>query len=251
MDLNKFGITRDYIQVRSNTRPGVCLTSGTPVFFVAHDIGTGASSARNNRNYFHHQTDRSASAHVFVDDQEIIEIIPTGTSATVAEKAWHVIYNVTTDNERFGGDANDISLGVELCWGGRIDFKAAYARYVWYFAYLCTKFGKDPRKHIVGHFQLDPSRKTDPMTAFSVNDVTWERFIDDVASQMGDFQEEREEGNDILNITKQQQAMLINALTDLHKQGKLSDPTWISKTQNNALTVTELVWLNTIIAARK
>ncbi|WP_413467483.1 hypothetical protein [Metabacillus niabensis] len=50
------------------------------------------------------------------------------------EKAWHVQYNKPYDNRLFGDDANDCdcAIGVELCYGGPIDFTEGYKRFVWY-----------------------------------------------------------------------------------------------------------------------
>ncbi len=154
MDLKKYPIERRYIVKRSNTRPGLRLTTGDPAFFVAHDSGNPGAGADSHFRYFNTLTDRSASAQVFIDDKKILEIIPTGTGDDPAEKAWHVLYNVTTDNERFGYDANDAALGVELCYGGGIDFEQAYKRFVWYLAFCCTKWNKNPRIFIPSHNSL-------------------------------------------------------------------------------------------------
>lgn len=174
-----YPIMQDYI-CKGNARSGQLLSSGKPKFIVAHDIGNGASSARNNRTYFNREQP-SVSAHTFIDDKEILEMIPLN------EKAWHVIYGVPTDNQLFGDDANDIAVGVELCWGGKIDFREAYKRYVWYMGYLCRTYGLDPRKHIVPHSRLDPKRKTDvDKNAFAKNGITWTQFINDVCDAMID-----------------------------------------------------------------
>ncbi|GAA3327582.1 hypothetical protein GCM10020331_068100 [Ectobacillus funiculus] len=57
-----------------------------------------------------------SSAHTFVDDQRIIEMIP------IDEVAYHVRYSVPTDNELYGYNANSAAIGVELCYGGNISF---------------------------------------------------------------------------------------------------------------------------------
>jgi N-acetylmuramoyl-L-alanine amidase CwlA len=185
---NKYPIERRYIQKRSNTRSGAYLVSGSPQFFVAHDTGNEGATADGHFIYFNGLTDRSASAQTFIDDVKILEIIPTGTGTDRAEKAWHVIYDVTTDNSWFGDDANDVAIGVELCYGvaknGKaINFKEAYARYVWYFAFLCYKFNKGTEK-IIGHEHLDPKRKIDPSHALNKYGVTYAQFIEDVKKEL-------------------------------------------------------------------
>ncbi|GIO84515.1 hypothetical protein J25TS5_14470 [Paenibacillus faecis] len=184
MDKTKYKIERRYIDKRPNVRPGTRLKTGTPAFFVAHDTGNPGASADNHFKYFNGLTGRTASAQVFIDDQKILEIIPTGTGPDPAEKAWHVIYNVTTDNERFGFDANDAALGIELCYGGRITFSDAYKRFVWYLAYCCDKWGKNPSKHIASHKQLDPARKADCEQALKAGGKTFKDLINDVAAEL-------------------------------------------------------------------
>lgn len=184
MNSTQYPIERRYIAKRSNTRPGLRLTTGAPAFFVAHDTGNPGAGADNHYRYFNGLTDRSASAHTFIDDKKILEIIPTGTDSDPAEKAWHVLYNVTADNGRFGYDANDAALGVELCYGGGIDFEEAYKRFVWYLAFCCKKWNKDPRLFIPSHKQLDPARKIDCDNALKSGGRTLKDLIADVTAEL-------------------------------------------------------------------
>jgi N-acetyl-anhydromuramyl-L-alanine amidase AmpD len=39
----------------------------------------------------------------------------------------------------------------------------------------------NPLKDIIGHNKLDPTRRTDPMNAFSRINKTWEDFIKDIS----------------------------------------------------------------------
>jgi N-acetylmuramoyl-L-alanine amidase len=171
---NKYKITQDYIRY-GDARSG--LKNYGIRFIVSHDTGNAGSTAHGNRSYFNN-SQPLASAHTFIDDKYILEIVP------LWEKAWHVMYDKPTDNRMFGDDANDVAIGVELCWGGDIDFNKAYQRYVWYHAYLCDKYNLDPRKHIVSHKTLDPQRKTDPENALNRYGVTWNGFIDDVVNEL-------------------------------------------------------------------
>lgn len=158
----KYEIKKQYLTPNSLRRSGTKMPYVG--FLVGHDTGNPGSTASGNVGYYERSRNVvSASAQIFVDDKEIIECIPflTGTP----EKAWHVIYNVTTDNRMYGDDANDIAGGVELCWGGAIDNEEAYKRYVWVLAYACYKFKLDPARDIVGHDVLDPARKIDPTNA--------------------------------------------------------------------------------------
>lgn len=189
MNTTKYPIERRYINKRSNVRPGDRLKTGIPAFFVAHDTGNPGAPADNHFTYFNNLTGLSVSAQVFIDDTKILEIIPTGTGPDPAERAHHVIRNVKTDNERFGYDANDAALGVELCYGTsskgkKINFDEAYKRFVWYLAYCCDRWGKNPSTHIASHKQLDPGRKVDCEQALAIAGKTLKDLINDVAAEM-------------------------------------------------------------------
>lgn len=176
----KYPIKRVFLSAGSKRR------SGSPAdqikFLVAHDTGNEGSSARANVMYYERSKDEiSASAHIFIDNFEIIECIPAFEKP---EKAWHVLYNVDTDNERFGVNANDSAIGIELCYGNPINTREAYARYVWVMAYLCYIYKLDPALDIVGHFELDPKRKTDPVNALKSIGKTMDDLLEDIAFEM-------------------------------------------------------------------
>ncbi len=176
---SKYTITRDYID-KGKSRPKE--KNDGISFIVAHDTGNPGSTAYVNRAYFAKNI-ISASAHTFIDDSIILEIIP------LTEKAWHVRYVTEKDNLLYNGDANDKAIGVELCWGGGISFIEAYDRYVWYHAYLCDKYKLDPESDIVAHSTLDPTRRTDPENALNRYGITWSTFIEDVTGVWKNFKE--------------------------------------------------------------
>ena len=140
-----YEITRDYIK-NGKARSGERLATVRGI--VSHDTGNEGSTAYNNRTYFNNQQP-SASAHTFIDDKYILEMVP------LYEKAWHVRYDM--DRKLNGFYANDYMIGVELCWGKSIDIKKAYDKYVWYHAYLCKTFNLNPRRDIYSHKQLNLS----------------------------------------------------------------------------------------------
>jgi N-acetylmuramoyl-L-alanine amidase len=173
----KYEIIRDYIRI-GNSRSGQKISKVS--FIVSHSTGNPGSTAYGNRHYFDTQQP-PASAHTFIDDRYILEIIP------LDEKAWHVRYNSPADNQLYGKDANDAAIGVELCYGGKINFKEAYDRYVWYHAYLCDKFGLNPLEHIISHMKLDPKRRTDPINALRPEGISWSAFLEDVKEAYDEY----------------------------------------------------------------
>lgn len=178
----KYQINQRYLSKPSRRRSGYPMSPGVK-FLVAHDTGNPGSTASGNVKWYERTRDQqSASAHIFVDDHQILECVPAIVSSP-PEKAWHVLYSVPTDDQFYGYDANDAAIGVEYCFGGRIDDDAAYRKYVWVLAYSCHRFGLDPKKSIVGHFFLDPRRKTDPVTGLAHSRRTYEQLLRDVATE--------------------------------------------------------------------
>jgi N-acetylmuramoyl-L-alanine amidase len=173
----KYSIVPDYIPKPSKRRSG--LMANAIRFLVAHDTGNkDATASQNVQYYINSRNDDSASAHIFVDDKEIIECIPALTGRP--EKAWHVLYNVPKDNELYGANANDAAIGVEYCFGDNIDADKAYEKYIWVLAKLCFVFQLNPSRDIVGHFFLDPKRKTDPVTGLAQSRRTYEKLLTDI-----------------------------------------------------------------------
>ncbi|OXM86449.1 peptidoglycan recognition protein family protein [Paenibacillus rigui] len=176
----KYSVSPSYLTGGSLRRPSLPMNQVR--FIVAHDTGNPGSTAANNVAYYERsRDDMEASAHIFVDDSDIIECIPFLSGP--AEKAWHVVYNTPIDNQTFGVDANDCAGGIELCYGENINGKEAYQRYVWVMAYACWRYGLDPATDITAHFILDPSRKIDPKNALSPLGITFEQFLNDVKQE--------------------------------------------------------------------
>lgn len=272
----KYEVKTKYLPVKTKRRSGTLMPYVG--FIVSHDTGNDGSTALNNVNYYiNSANDMSASAQVFIDDNGIWECIPVTTGKP--EKAWHVLYNITEDNKLFGGDANDIAIGVELCYTnkkGKINNKEAYKRYVWYHAYLCYKFKIDPKKKIVGHNELDPDRKTDPFkNALKIMGISKAQFLQDVVNELADCQKKEEvvkptptptppskpviesEDDKPMKIEQWQKDLIIEGVKKYNKvigtDGNVvinSPDTWIKKVNNETLTAGELATLTFAIVSR-
>ncbi|MDB5233107.1 MAG: amidase [Hymenobacter sp.] len=174
----EYPILPRYLTTPSKRRAGL-LMSQKVRFLVAHDTGNSGSTAAGNVRYYESTRNQvSASAHLFVDDRQILECVPALTGPP--EKAWHVLYAITEDNRRYGRNANDAAIGVEYCFGPNINADEAYRRYVWVLAYLCWKFKLDPTRDIVGHHILDPQRKTDPKAGLARSHRSYTQLLLDV-----------------------------------------------------------------------
>lgn len=169
----------DYIRTNTLRRGGSALIG--PKFIVAHDTGNNNSTAKNNVDYYKRSANStSASAHIFVDNKESVLTVP------LTEKAWHVRYNVTTDNKLFGYNANDAAIGVELCYFSKDRARSlkAYRNYVNVLSYLCKTYNLDPTTDIVSHQLLDPTRRTDPTNALKRIGKTYKNLIQDVTKNI-------------------------------------------------------------------
>jgi hypothetical protein len=181
--VKKYLITQRLLPQSTARRRGYPMPHGVK-FIVAHDTGNPNSSAAQNVAYFARTANTRrdvSSAHLFVDDRAIIECIPVFEGRP--EKAWHVRPGANNNDRMYGYHANDAAIGVEYCYGTRIDAEQAYRRYVWVIAYACHRFGLNAATDVVGHFMLDPCRKTDPMTGLGYSRRTYEQLLRDVVSE--------------------------------------------------------------------
>lgn len=188
----KYTIGKDYLKVGTARRSGKKISKVK--FIVLHDVGNDGvdknkdgkkegTTARNNISYYRNNPTISASAHTFIDNNEILECIPAVTAAP--EKAWHVIYSKTKDNQLYGADSNDAAIGVELCYypDNKAKSLEAYNRYVWYCAYLAFYFKLDPEKCYVGHEILDPGRKFDPSNGIKHSGKNYSQLLADIKAE--------------------------------------------------------------------
>jgi len=169
-------ITQQYIPNNTLRRSGQ--KNDGIKYIVCHDTGNDSASALDNADYYTRSAGvMEASAHAFIDDKGIIEVIP------LDEKAWHVRYSAGIAPNVAGSYANDCSLGIELCYSTRGKFSSteAYKNYVEYVAMLLEKYNLGT-EHLVSHSQLDPTRRTDPHNALSKIGKTWEQFVSEVGA---------------------------------------------------------------------
>lgn len=128
-------------------------------YIVIHYTGNKNDTAKNNADYFN-GGNRGASAHYFVDDNEIYQVVEDFNGA------WHV-----GDGKNKYGINNRNSIGIEMCGtdNGNIS-ENTVQNTLELTKYLMKKYEVD-KDHVVRHY--DASRKTCP-SAFSSNN--WSRW---------------------------------------------------------------------------
>lgn len=158
---------RYQLLTKGTRRYGEKLDGGKPQFIVAHDTGNINTSAQTNVNYYENTYNipwnQVASAHIFVDDKEAIICIPT------TEKAWHVLYDAPTDNLWYNKDANDVAIGVEICYfSDRERSRKALDNGARVLAYLSEYWNIDYTDHMPGHQDIQVG-KIDPGNALEAS----------------------------------------------------------------------------------
>jgi N-acetylmuramoyl-L-alanine amidase len=144
-----------FINVNQFSRSGKKLNTVKKI--VVHYTANPGASAENHYRYFNTLKDRYASAHIFVDKTEAINIIPLG------EVAYHAgdIQKHNADGTPYRGvkellpSANYLSIGVEMCIEKDGTFHPdTITRTEDVFVELCKKFNLDPMCDIVRHFDV-------------------------------------------------------------------------------------------------
>lgn len=135
-----------------------------PQYIVIHYTGNIGDTAKNNADYFF-GGNRNASAHYFIDDNEIYQVVEDYNGA------WHC----GDGNNRYGIN-NKNSIAIEMCGtdNGRISEKTV-ENTLELTKYLMKKYGID-KDHVVRHY--DASRKNCPSAFSSNNWARWWNFKD-------------------------------------------------------------------------
>lgn len=138
-------------------------------WIVIHDTANSNSGADAEAHYKYFSSKRKASAHYFVDDKGIIQIVGDSRAA------WHC-----GDDQGKGtalnGCKNINSIGIELCINSDGDYDKAYKNLVELTKNLMKKFNI-PIDKVCRHY--DVSRKRCPGTFFDKG--LWDTFKVDIS----------------------------------------------------------------------
>lgn len=153
-------------------------------YLVMHYVGA-VSTARNNASYFKN-TYRGASAHYFVDDNEVVQVVED------KDIAWHCGNDIY-----YCGARNSNSLSIEMCCyrmsNGNLNITAdTEARAVELAKELIKKYNI-PIENVVRHY--DVTRKNCPAPMVSDKN-RWENFKKKLQEQSTEETEEKEKYTD-------------------------------------------------------
>ena len=153
-------------------------------FIILHYVGA-VSTAKNNAEYFYDKY-RGASAHYFVDDKEIWQVVEDN------DAAWAIGANKYYTDAR-----NSNSISVEMCCytmkNGNINVaKEVEEKAVELVKMLMKKYNIDV-DHVIRHY--DATRKNCP-APFVKDEERWENFKKKLQEQSTEETEEKEEYTD-------------------------------------------------------
>ncbi|MDQ0149114.1 N-acetylmuramoyl-L-alanine amidase [Eubacterium multiforme] len=138
-------------------------------YIVVHDTGNKTDSDESNANYFCTGT-RNASAHFFVDDDSITQVVEEYNGA------WHC----GDGNGRYG-ITNKNSLGIEMCRRNNEVTAKTIENTIWLIKKLQAKYNI-PDNKVVRHY--DASRKICPEALSRNNWSKWWEFKKKLTGKM-------------------------------------------------------------------
>lgn len=137
-------------------------SSGNSIkYLVLHDTGNKTDSASGNANYFN-GGDRQASAHYFVDDSSIYQVVEDYNAS------WHC-----GDGAGRYGITNYNSIGIEMCRVNNTVTATTEANAIELVKYLMNKYSITADR-VVRHY--DASRKCCPSSFNANNWARWNSF---------------------------------------------------------------------------
>jgi len=139
--------------------------TNTVEYIVIHDTGNPKAEADAMAHYrFFSSGDMESSAHYFVDDRQVVQIIDD------SEGSWHSGVKYKTPATPI---SNHNSIGIEMCINSDGDYDKAMRNTIDLAAYLLWKYDLD-MDHLVRHY--DANGKICPLTMSYNNWAKWEEF---------------------------------------------------------------------------
>lgn len=136
-------------------------------YIVIHYTGNRTDTAAGNANYFY-SAKRKASAHYFVDEKEIYEVVDPANSA------WAVGKNYGKNN-LFGKCKNTNSISIEMCSTGGKIADATISQTVELTKYLMQKYGI-ASDHVVRHYDVCSKQCPGWSGWLPPNETLWKNF---------------------------------------------------------------------------
>lgn len=132
-------------------------------YIVIHDTGNPRKGAGANNHYIYFNGgNRNASAHYFVDDKEVVQLVEDFYAS------WHC-----GDGKGMYGITNSNSIGIEICINEDSNWEIALEKTIELIRYLMDKHNI-PKDNVVRHF--DTSMKFCPKSMIDFGWRKWTKF---------------------------------------------------------------------------
>lgn len=155
--------------------------SGSSIeYIVIHDTGNPSPKSNADAHFRYFDSgDRNSSAHYFVDDTKVLQVVED------EDVAWHCgkLYSDTVNNPDC---KNKNSIGVEMCVNSDGDYEQAFQNTVELTQRLMKKYGIDETK-VIRHY--DACKKHCPA---SFSQSSWQRWGDFKKRLKSDFHVKKE-----------------------------------------------------------
>ena len=198
-----------------------------PRFIVIHDTGNSnaTADAMNHYNWLQNTPNTNASAHVFVDDHQAIQVIEYTTPA------WHT-GKLYVNKPQVPECSNFNSIGIEFCVNQNGDLIKTLSNTISVIAQLMKQFGI-PLSRVITH-QMSAGKKC-PST-FIKSPTLYNQFMLDLKKLVEEKQATDKE--------------ITNAITYLQQEGVITTPSyWLNQIKETEY-LSELI-LNMSYALRK
>lgn len=211
-------------------------------FIVIHDTGNYGKGANALSHYrYFGGGNRNASAHYFVDDKGIVQIIGDSYSA------WHCGDRHSRKYATRNDVTNSNSLGIEMCMNQDGNYDVMYRNTVELVKNLMVKFNV-PLDRVVRHF--DASGKSCPDHMKRNNWAKWNEFKKDISKPIEvkidlsknstfDFEKPLKERQDLVNKEpnkKYEKDKVDSNMTEIDKNFENNEPSeWAKKEWQEAI----------------
>jgi N-acetylmuramoyl-L-alanine amidase CwlA len=194
-----------------------------PIGIILHETATPNDTVENQFNYFNLQN-RNASAHVFIDQNKILQFIP------FTEIAWHA-----------GRTANNSYIGIEMCHAtNQYNFEEIYKKTIWLFTHIYLnvinpKIYNINEQNLMTHEQVSLKWK-------ETNHVDPTSYLKKFGKNIEDFRFKVQEqiNNYYFNFALSKLANTSNYWNDNARENKTIEVIWLKKLIENFLKIFNL-----------
>lgn len=135
-------------------------------FIIIHDTGNTQSGANAYNQYLYFSgANRDRSAHYFVDQEDVIQIIKD------EDTAWHcgTTHPPTIDGVKV---LNRNSIGIEICVNDDGDYIKSVQNALYLTRLLMSKY-RIPKSHVLRHYDVSKKICPQSMSGYNGQNYTW------------------------------------------------------------------------------